>query len=292
MPDTNAGINKALDYDKVLATQASITIPKLNDNNWRAWSRIMREFFIGRGLWQLVQDGTRAQPEDEGWVRANAVAMSFLLTSVDMDQIPDLGTTDIAHEAWANLVSKRASKDTQAKLNNLQALFSLTYTEGTVTKFVAQFHQQFLIVNEAGANVSELVGISLLTQKLPDNYGSMIRQHTIVNPDLSIKEAINKIALEEQRLMYVVNNSDAHPVAMSNYASTRRPHSSVNKDNSPTSAPSLPVVRGLPFNRALKPQPQCDHTRHNGGAAGCWHLHPELRPHHANTAEAVWGWGS
>jgi hypothetical protein len=237
--------------DKTLAAASNtITVPKLNDDNWRTWSRIMKEVLTGRGLWPLVKDGTLAQPNDDAWIRANSVAMSILLTAMDADQLPDLGNTDVAHEAWANLSSARASKSAQAQLNNLTGLFSLTYTGGSVTKFAHHLHQLFLVVNEAGSNLSELVGIGLLIQKLPENFSALIRQCTVVNSAITIKEAISKIAMEEQRLIYADITEKHQPIAMSNYAS-----------------PS--------FNRDCKPQ--CDHSRHSGGARACWQLHPELR---------------
>jgi hypothetical protein len=151
----------------------------------------MVEALRSRGVSLLVKDASLAQPNDAAWCRSNSIAMMMLLTSVS--EVADLGDKDVAHEAWANLNSMRASRSIQGQLNNLTALFALTYTSGGVVKYAQQLHL-ILAVNEAGMSMPELVGIGLLVERLPEPFSGIIR-HAIA--------ATASIATEEQRLNHL-----------------------------------------------------------------------------------------
>ena len=233
----------------------AISIPKLTDNNWRYWERVIRTVLEGREFWDVVTKDT-PQPNDKDWSKKNNTAMSILLTSLEEDQLPYLGDTDVAKEAWKNLTDARAPKTAQSQLNHLSTLLTMRPTSAeNITKFANQFNQEFLALKEAGVALPELVGIGILMHKLPKPYETLLQTLIITNTSLTVKGTINYISTEEQRQAHHKEDADGHMhMEMANFS------------KSTSSAIRKP----------------CDHSRHSGGADNCWQLHPELQKKRGN----------
>ena len=85
-----------------------VKVPKLTEENYRTWSKIMKNNLIGKKLWSIVigrivcPDETR--PSDlEAWEFNNATAMTYIMTAVDDRQLQHIIRLDTANDQWETL---------------------------------------------------------------------------------------------------------------------------------------------------------------------------------------------
>ena len=144
----------------------------MTDNNWRYWERVIRTVLEGRELSNMVTKDT-PQPNDKDSSKNNT-AMSILLTSLEEDQLPYLGDTDVAKEPWKNLTKRQGTEDCYTypsdRFSDSSHVMRPTSARPSPSSPINS-NRNFFTLKEAGVAFAELVGIGILLHKLPKPYG-------------------------------------------------------------------------------------------------------------------------
>lgn len=185
-----------------------VQVNKLNDNNWSTWKRQMVQVLKVRGLWSVVVTGDDGSgmlnrtPENANlFDKLNDDALAQIILCVEDNQVVLLGDTNLAREAWNNLMDAKQSSSAQNQFNLLSRLFHAKMEDSsTVQKHITQMQQLLEQVKDTGLKIPELLATCFMLFSLPKQYESFVVAVGQLDPQmLTMKLVGNRIIAEEQR---------------------------------------------------------------------------------------------
>ena len=183
-----------------MATNTSLTVVKLNNENYQLWKFKIEMLLIKEDLWTVINDDVPTTLTD-AWTKKDNQARATICLLVEDNQIENIREQKTAKDIWNKLKTIHERDNLTSKLYLLRKLYSIKYKEGTpmqehITKILE-------IVSKLRAVKEEIkdthIG-ALILCSLPNSYESLITAlEAWPEKELSLELIKNKVLDEANR---------------------------------------------------------------------------------------------
>ena len=103
-------------YDKRVGIKRKIKIFKLNVNNYRTWTTMMKMNFDDRNLWKVVNDDVKKPFANKSmnrwlWKQNNSTVKSYILANIEKKQIQHIIRFTTVKKQWDKLAKIHLNKN-------------------------------------------------------------------------------------------------------------------------------------------------------------------------------------
>ena len=156
-------------------------VPKLEADNFYAWSYRMEMRLRKLGVWSIVNgQETRPAGSDnhkvvKGWVTRMELALNEIVSGVGDSQLVHTRVSNDASVVWARLASVYMSQGLGSIISMWQRFFQLKKLEGiTMQAHAASIREHADRLTGLGDSPSETLMVAVLLSSLPESYGPLI----------------------------------------------------------------------------------------------------------------------
>ena len=176
-------------------------IPKLNADNYHAWSIRARAALVQRNAWEAIDPGYGpAMSNDER--KLNEKALTFLFLVVEDNYLDDIGSCSRAKEAWETLEEINCKYGLLHVLQLMRDFFNVKMREGEkMNSYLGRIMEIHRKLSGCNYNLNDREVALVMLMGLPKDYQTLILNLEQQEASLETKTVKARLLLEEKRLL-------------------------------------------------------------------------------------------
>lgn len=183
-----------------MAETASVTIAKLNNDNYESWKYKVELLLIKEGLWDIMNKTVPTQP-GAAWLTKDAQARATIGLLVEDNPLIHIRDKTTAATTWKALKDYHQKASLSSKITLLKNLCGMKLAEnGNIEEHIINMSIIKERSDAIGENIKEELFIAMLLGSLPDSYNNMINAlESRPEKDLTISLVKGKLIDEYRR---------------------------------------------------------------------------------------------
>lgn len=184
-----------------MAAIDELKLPRLEENNYHAWSVRTKAALMQKNCWEAVQPGY-SLPYTEAQNKTDQKALSFILLSVSDAYLEDIGDCQTAKEAWDTLENMHTKFGLLHTVLLLREMVNITKTDAiSMHDYLSKIQDINRKVAKAGIEFPDNLLACFYLMGLPLNkYEGLVRNLEQEEVKLSTSTVKAKLLLEEKRI--------------------------------------------------------------------------------------------
>lgn len=184
-----------------MAAVERLKIPRLEENNYHAWSVRTKAALIQKNCWEAVRRGYE-YPSTEAQTKIDMKALSFILLSVSDSYLEDIGECTTAKEAWDILENMHTKFGLLHTVLILKGIVNITKPETiSIYDYLAKIQDINRKVAKAAIEFPDNLLACFYLMGLPLNkYEGLVRNLEQEEVKLDIDTVKAKLLLKEKRI--------------------------------------------------------------------------------------------